>query len=218
VAGDACSLVCRQWAAYWAAYRGGLKSRATTATATATRVARCLSRVRSTGASRDLKPGAAARLNPRYVFQNFVVAETAIAWPPPRQVALQRIQAPITIPLYPQHARARQDSPPQAIAQRTTQCKKVALYVTSEQFTNDFVTAIAQGRSDEFRRRYRSPRLPARRRHQFFAGKGRTQEEFFYTFNDLHSDGCQVVVAGDRPRHRCPVSKAACARASSGAW
>jgi chromosomal replication initiator protein len=87
----------------------------------------------------------------------------------------------------------------QAIAQHAIQTKKVAIYATSEQFTNEFVTAIAQGRADEFRRRYRSPQLLLIDDIQFFAGKARTQEEFFYTFNDLHSNGCQVVVAGDKP-------------------
>ena len=62
----------------------------------------------------------------------------------------------------------------------------------------DFVTAIAQGRADEFRRRYRSVQLLLVDDVQFLASKSRTQEEFFYTFNDLHSDGCQLVVAGDR--------------------
>ncbi|HEV8574518.1 MAG TPA: chromosomal replication initiator protein DnaA, partial [Dehalococcoidia bacterium] len=92
----------------------------------------------------------------------------------------------------------------QAIAQRATHRKQVALYLTSEQFTNEFVTAIAQGRSDEFRRRHRSPQLLLIDDIQFLAGKARTQEEFFYTFNDLHSNGCQVVVAGDRPPASIP--------------
>ena len=69
---------------------------------------------------------------------------------------------------------------------------------------NDFVTSIAQSRGDEFRRRYRSVQLLLIDDIQFLANKGRTQEEFFYTFNDLHSNGCQVVVAGDRPPGSIP--------------
>jgi len=87
----------------------------------------------------------------------------------------------------------------QAIALQATSGKRSAQYVTSEQFTNDFVTAIAHGRSDEFRRRYRSLQLLLIDDIQFLAGKERTQEEFFYTFNDLHANGCQVVLANDRP-------------------
>ncbi|MEE8369699.1 MAG: chromosomal replication initiator protein DnaA, partial [Dehalococcoidia bacterium] len=87
----------------------------------------------------------------------------------------------------------------QAIALRATSMNHNALYVTSERFTNEFVTAIAQSRSDEFRRRYRSLQLLLIDDMQFLEGKERTQEEFFYTFNDLHAAGCQVVLTNDRP-------------------
>jgi chromosomal replication initiator protein len=87
----------------------------------------------------------------------------------------------------------------QAIALRAASMNHDALYVTSERFTNEFVTAIAQSRSDEFRHRYRSLKLLLIDDIQFLAGKERTQEEFFYTFNDLHAAGCQVVLANDRP-------------------
>jgi len=87
----------------------------------------------------------------------------------------------------------------QSIAHRLSAAQRQALYVTSEQFTNDFVTAIAQNRSDEFRRRYRSPQVLLIDDVQFLAGKDRTQEEFFHTFNDLHGDGCQIVLTCDRP-------------------
>jgi len=139
------------------------------------------------------------RLNPRYSFKSFVVADSN------RMAAAAACQAsenpgadynPLFIHSTPGLGKTHLL---QAIAQHAIQGKKVALYVTSEQFTNDFVTAIAKGRADEFRRRYRSPQLLLVDDIQFFAGKGRTQEEFFYTFNDLHSNGCQVVAAGDKP-------------------
>jgi chromosomal replication initiator protein len=149
-------------------------------------------------------PARQQRLNPRYSFKNFVVADSN------RMAAAAACRAsenpgadynPLFIHSTPGLGKTHLL---QAIAQRATYLKKTALYVTSEQFTNEFVTAIAQGRSDEFRRRYRSPQLLLVDDIQFFAGKGRTQEEFFYTFNDLHSDGCQVVVAGDRPPASIP--------------
>ena len=87
----------------------------------------------------------------------------------------------------------------QAIAHRLSATHRRSLYITCEQFTNDFVTTIAQGRQDEFRRRYRSPQVLLVDDVQFLAGKDRTQEEFFHTFNDLHGDGCQVVLTCDRP-------------------
>lgn len=149
-------------------------------------------------------PARQQRLNPRYVFQNFVVADSNRMAAAAAGRAAENPGAdynPLFIHSTPGLGKTHLL---QAIAQRATQNKKTALYVTSEQFTNDFVTAIAQGRSDEFRRRYRSPQLLLVDDIQFFAGKGRTQEEFFYTFNDLHSDGCQVVVAGDRPPASVP--------------
>jgi chromosomal replication initiator protein len=139
------------------------------------------------------------RLNPRYSFKSFVVADSN------RMAAAAACQAsenpgadynPLFIHSTPGLGKTHLL---QAIAQHASQSRQIALYVTSEQFTNDFVTAIAKGRADEFRRRYRSPQLLLVDDIQFFAGKGRTQEEFFYTFNDLHSNGCQVVAAGDKP-------------------
>jgi len=139
------------------------------------------------------------RLNPHFTFKSFVIAESnrmAAA------AAFRASESPGTDynPLYIYSTPGLGKTHLlQAIAQYATEANKRAVYVTSEQFTNDFVTAIAQGRSDEFRKRYRSPELLLIDDIQFLASKARTQEEFFYTFNDLHSDGCQLVVAGDRP-------------------
>src|SRR3970282_1969497 len=101
----------------------------------------------------------------------------------------------------------------QAIAHRLSSAQRPALYVTSEQFTNDFVTAIAQNRSDEFRRRYRSPHVLLVDDVQFLAGQDRTQEEFFHTFNDLHGDGWRVVLPCDgRPRAVTGLEDRLCSR------
>ncbi|MDO8616634.1 MAG: chromosomal replication initiator protein DnaA [Dehalococcoidia bacterium] len=138
-------------------------------------------------------------LNPRYNFRSFVVADS-------NRMAAAAAAAAADRPGEDYNPLFIYSSPGlgkthllQAIALRAAHASRNALYVTSEQFTNDFVTAIAQGRADEFRRRYRSVQLLMVDDIQFLAGKGRTQEEFFYTFNDLHSNGCQLVVASDRP-------------------
>lgn len=72
------------------------------------------------------------------------------------------------------------------------------LYVTSERFTNDFVAAIQNASTDEFRTRYRHVDVLLIDDIQFLAGKERTQEEFFYTFNDLHSASNQIIISSDR--------------------
>jgi chromosomal replication initiator protein len=73
------------------------------------------------------------------------------------------------------------------------------VYLTCEKFTNEFIDAIRRGDVEKFRRRYRSADVLLIDDVQFLAGKERSQEEFFHTFNTL-LDGCnQVVLSSDRP-------------------
>jgi len=72
------------------------------------------------------------------------------------------------------------------------------LYVTSEQFTTDFVNAIQSGRTDAFSRLYRSVDILLLDDVQFFMSKDKTLEEFFHTFNSLHQKGKQLVFSSDR--------------------
>jgi chromosomal replication initiator protein len=71
--------------------------------------------------------------------------------------------------------------------------------VSSERYTNDFVDAIKKATLDEFRRKYRECSAFIVDDVQFLAGKDKTAEEFFHTFNELHDHHVQIVLSSDRP-------------------
>jgi chromosomal replication initiator protein len=77
-------------------------------------------------------------------------------------------------------------------------------YVSSEQFTNQLVTSIQDGSMAEFRRRYRQMDLLLVDDVHFLAGKERTQEEFFHTFNALYDAQKQIILTSDRPPKELP--------------
>ena len=73
------------------------------------------------------------------------------------------------------------------------------VYLSSEQFTNEFIDAIQHGTLVKFRKKYRQADVLLIDDIQFFAGKERSQDEFFHTFNALHDAHKQIVLSSDRP-------------------
>ena len=86
-----------------------------------------------------------------------------------------------------------------AIGHRAIASGLSLIYATTEEFTNDYIKAIREGQTEEFRERYRSVDMLLLDDIQFLIGKEQTQDGFFHTFNALHMTNRQIVITSDRP-------------------
>lgn len=78
------------------------------------------------------------------------------------------------------------------------------LYVSGEQFTNEFINAIRERKTKEFRNKYRSVEMLLIDDIQFISGKEQTEECFFHTFNELHNANHQITITSDHPPKAMP--------------
>nr|WP_307816559.1 chromosomal replication initiator protein DnaA [Nocardioides sp. DJM-14] len=144
------------------------------------------------------------RLNPKYTFETFVIGSSN-RFPHAAAVAVAEAPGKAYNPLlvYGDSGLGKTHLL-HAIGHyvRSLYAGAKVRYVSSEEFTNEFINAIRDDRQDRFKRRYRDVDVLLIDDIQFLEGKTQTQEEFFHTFNTLHNANKQIVLTSDRAPKR----------------
>ena len=138
-------------------------------------------------------------LNGRYTFERFVVGKSnELAHAAARAVADNPGNVYNPLVMYSEVGLGKTHLM-HAIGQQALAKGMSLIYATTEEFTNEYIRAIREGKTEEFRQKYRSAGMLLLDDIQFLIGKEQTQEGFFHTFNALHMSNRQIVITSDRP-------------------
>ena len=146
-------------------------------------------------------PDREASLNPKYTFENFVIGSSN-RFANGAAVAVAENPAKAYNPLFIWGGSGLGKTHLLHAAGNYARVLQPSLrikYVSSEEFTNDYINSVRDDRQESFKRRYRNLDILMVDDIQFLEGKESTQEEFFHTFNALHQANKQIILSSDRP-------------------